>query len=553
MDIHNAHIALIPVILKKHGVEKIVISPGSRNAPLIQVFFKVFGDNCISIVDERSAAYFALGIAIKSQKPVVLLSTSGTATLNYSPAVAEAFHQGVPLIAITADRPPEWIDMQDNQTIRQQNIYAQNCKAGYELPVVVTSKDDEQYITRIINQAYNTCIEGKPGPVHINVPLREPLYNDIPIIDNVRFIKANHKQRLNIDTEIIQKWDSYKKVLIVIGQMPPLKGFSEVVNKLLEDDRVIVFAEPLSNIKGEKVISQLDIIRGIKESEIKAFQPELVVFMGGQIVSKPLKQFLRNSNSEQWFVSPSGEFVDTFQNLTIVIKASPIDFFKGVLEMNKFIGLSDYQSNWLARNKSRHLLIEASTSNVEYSDLSVFKTLSKLIDEDVILFAGNSSVIRYLQTFSLKQEEIYGNRGTSGIDGCLSTASGVASATNKPVYAILGDISFMYDSNALWNRGLPDNLKIIVINNQGGNIFGMIDGPSLQVGYKEFLVANHSVNLKKISEAFGVEYYLASSEVEIKKDFKQFSCFRGCAIMEIITPGEINPGIFRNFVENISK
>lgn len=552
MDTHNAHIAVIPVILKSLGVEKIIISPGSRNAPLIQVFYKVFGENCISIVDERSAAYFALGVAIKSEKPVVIISTSGTATLNYAPAVAEAFHQGEPLIVITADRPLEWIDMQDNQTIRQQNIYAENCKAFHNL-LVEYPEDKYQDVADIASEAYYRTISGKHGPVHINVPLREPLYNDISVDVENKILNFSNPPDYILDDWILHKWSSCRKIMIVFGQLKPIDDLDNIINKLLDDERVVVVAEPISNLKDKRIVSKLDVVRGINKDENDNYQPELVIYIGGQVVSRPFKEFLRNGNSEQCFVSLSGDKVNTFLNLKWVIKDNPTKFLKKLIDIPVPEMNSDFQVTWYRKNRYMQALMHAAVTEIPYCDLYVYKLLSELIGKNTILFAGNSSVIRYLQIYNLNPKEIYSNRGTSGIDGCLSTASGVASETEEAVVAILGDLSFVYDSNALWNRELPKNLKIIIINNQGGNIFGMIDGPSTQQTYNDYFVANHPVSIQKLSEAFGVKYIHAQSTVEINNEFKQFMGIEGCAIMEIKTPGNDNPGIFRNFIKNISK
>lgn len=553
MQEQNAHIAHIPVILKKQGVEKIIISPGSRNGPLIQVFSDVFKENCISIVDERSAGYFALGIAVKTRKTVVLLSTSGTATLNYAPAVAEAFHQGVPLLVLTADRPPEWIDMQDNQTIRQQGIYGTNCKAEYELPVRIETYTEKSYFQRIINQAFNLTQSNKQGPVHINIPLREPLYNKVSVpAGDISVIKEYNSGSCKLNPALIEQWNASKKILVVIGQLPPDRGLNKVVEKLAEDKRIAFLAEPIANINAKNVITQLDIVSSIKEHELKIFQPELVVYFGGQVVSKSLKIFLRNCRAKQWFVSSSGEYVDTYEKLEVVVKAEPTDFLERILEHNRFNVTSDYQSNWLERSLEIAEIIENESNDVAFSDLSVLKEVTSLLDKDSILFAGNSSVIRYLQLFPIDAKEVYANRGTSGIDGCLSTASGIASVSKKNVLAILGDMSFVYDSNALWNRDLPKNLKIVVINNQGGNIFGIIEGPSDHSAYNDYFLAYHPVKIEKLAGAFGVGYYKAESIVELKHVFKQFITHSGSAILEIITAGEVNPGIFRNFIKKIS-
>ena len=187
------HIVDLAAICLKKGINRIVISPGSRNAPLIKAFYDIFGEQCVSIVDERSAAYFALGIAAYTQKPVVLICTSGTAVLNYAPALAEAYYQQVPLLAVTADRPHEWIDQQDNQALRQSGIYKNFIKGSYELPQVMASEDDLWFAHRMVNEAVDLCMDRCKGPVHINVPLTEPLYDELPSpSERIRIIHREH-------------------------------------------------------------------------------------------------------------------------------------------------------------------------------------------------------------------------------------------------------------------------------------------------------------------------------------------------------------------------
>ncbi len=553
MTRHNSHIAYIPAILKNKGVSRVIVSPGSRNAPLIQAFTRVLPQECISLVDERSAAYFGLGVSMFTKKPAILVSTSGTAALNYAPAVAEAFHQGIPLIVITADRPPEWIDMQDNQTIRQQNIYAKNIKAGFELPAEAKSPDEIWYINRTINQAYNLCATGKPGPVHINVPLREPLYQEILPIDTPRIIERENLTFSKLSKKLESKFHSSDKTLIIIGQLLPDKEIEASIKKLLENKSIAVFSEALSNIKDERILSQMEFIHSLKKEQLKKYSPDLIIHFGGHIVSKRLKKLLRGfTGSEQWFVSPSGELVDTFKNVSTLINASPNEFLNCLAKISLPKKQTDYAQLWQEKYSSFKKKIAGEISRIPYSDLKVFENLARLIQENDILFAGNSSVIRYLLMFPLKSKTVYSNRGTSGIDGCLSTAAGIASSASQNVIAVVGDLSFLYDSNGLWNKDLPPNLKIIVINNEGGNIFGMIDGPEQLESYDGFFKAHHPVDIKKIAEAYGVDYHSSSDLNSFENNYKSFMASGQCSLLEVKTPGDKNPVIFRSFIENLS-
>lgn len=550
----KAHIPMISAVLKKKGVEHVVIAPGSRNAPLIQTFFTAMPKACISIVDERSAAYFAMGVAVKSQKPVVVITTSGTAVLNLGPAVAEAYYQGVSLIVITADRPAEWLDQQDNQTIRQRDIFTGNCKAGFELPVISQTDEDLWYTNRIVNQAYNLSVSGKKGPVHINVPLREPLYELLPEPEDIRLIDYKTSINYQLDEELSNRWNSSEKILIICGQHAPDKEMQTAINLLSLDSRVTVMSESISNIKGDHIIENPDSIFSAYPEEVKSLAPDLVIYYGGQIVSKQLKNYLRSlKHPKYWYITPENVQVDTFKNLSEIIHASEITFFKSLSDISLISKNRNYSSEWKKLNKKTRSKKDTLTKNIVYSDLWVLKELTgKLVKKD-ILFAGNSSIIRYLQTFDIKIGQVYSNRGTSGIDGCISTAAGIASVSSETVITIVGDLSFIYDSNGLWNKNLPKNLKIIVVNNKGGGIFSMIEGPSKQTGFTDFFKDYHPVSIKNIACAFGVQHYLCTESESLNETYISFYNTNGAAILEIETPADINTAVYHNFMEKLKK
>lgn len=543
----KSHIPIIPAILKERGVETVVISPGSRNAPLTQVFYRDFNEGCLSIVDERSAAYYALGIALKTRKPVVLITTSGTAVLNLAPAIAEAYHQGVALIAITADRPKEWLNQQDNQTINQQNVLANNCKASFELPLQSNVEDDLWYVNRLVNEAYNTSLKGKPGPVHINVPLREPLYENLPQVEPPRIIEYVHPTFSALDESSKAVWNKAKKILLVVGQLPSNETLCKSINKVVADTRVAVVAESISNVTGDKVLVNSDYLF-TEAANMEA--PDLLIYMGGQVVSKRLKQYLRAlNNTTFWYVSPDGGHVDTFQHLHKIIVADPFQFIEVLQKQSVQEG--DFQVNCLEKYDRIKQQISENASNVEFSDLFVFESIAGLLEQDDVVFVGNSSVVRYFQLFTPKVKEVYSNRGTSGIDGCVSTSAGIAAMSEAKVVAVTGDLSFVYDSNGLWNKNLPDNLKIIVVNNGGGGIFSMIDGPSKQEAFTEFFEAYHPVSIEKIASAFGVAHFFCDNANDLNEKYKKFYASPGAALLEIKTNSEVNTSVFRNFVENI--
>jgi 2-succinyl-5-enolpyruvyl-6-hydroxy-3-cyclohexene-1-carboxylate synthase len=547
------HIIEIPEILREKGLGQVVIAPGSRNAPLIRAFTQVLPNQCHSIVDERSAGYYAMGMALKSNSPSAVITTSGTASLNLAPAVAEAFYLGVPMIIITADRPPEWIDQQDNQTIRQKSIYSSNCKAEFELPVEVSNDDQLWYANRLINEAFNVAVSDKPGPVHLNVPLLEPLYEPLEKPDKVRTISHYLKATPEIDITLLKQWSEAKRILIVCGQHIPDDTLNMAMNRATFDSRVAVLAEPLSNISGEKIINFPDQVLLSFQAEVNTLKPDLVVYFGGQVVSKRLKNYLRNLNQAlYWYISPAKEHIDTFQYLSSVIEAQATTFFNALFEKVDIIKDAEYGSAWLQLQDETINKIYSASEQLPLSDLWAIKSTAAEINENDILFAGNSSIVRYLHYFPVNASEMFANRGTSGIDGCISTAAGIASQTEQKVVAVVGDLSFVYDSNGLWNSHLPGNLKIVVINNSGGGIFSLIDGPSGQDSFKKFFEAHHPVSLQQLSKAYGLECFKYVQQEEFSTVYNKFYNGKGAAVLEISTPADINPAVFSKFVKKLN-
>ncbi len=327
------HIADLPEILFTHGVRDVVISPGSRNAPLIKAFYNRFGEGCKSLVDERSAAYFALGKSLATQKPTVLICTSGTAVLNYAPAVAEAFYQQVPLLIITADRPPEWIGQLDNQAIQQNNIFGNNIKASYSLPVQMSGNDDIWFAHRIINEAYHKTVSGNYGPVHINIPLREPLYEPLPkISSHIQIIKKEETANsLSENSILLADWRKAKSIMIVCGQLLPDNPVREILQIIAADSRVVIIAEPVSNVHKTATISNPEVILNNKITYPEKAIPELVIYIGGQVVSKKIKLFLRAlQNSTFYRIATDEQIIDTFQNVNVFIHAEPHSVLKSL-------------------------------------------------------------------------------------------------------------------------------------------------------------------------------------------------------------------------------
>jgi 2-succinyl-5-enolpyruvyl-6-hydroxy-3-cyclohexene-1-carboxylate synthase len=550
------HISDVAEICRLKGVSKIVISPGSRSAPLIQAFYHVFGENCLSLVDERSAAYFALGIALYTGTPVVLICTSGTAVLNYAPAMAEAYYQGASLLAVTADRPKEWIDQQDNQTLRQSGIYRNYCKGNYDLPQVITSADDLWYAHRTINEAVNLSLASRRGPVHINVPLTDPLYGDLPdASERLQIIQPVMPElNLRLPDELEQEWKQAQRIMIIHGQDSPGSAVSASLSSLSGDARIIIMAENISNVTGKNTIANSNLVLAQSRNAGPEY-PDLILHSGGQVVSKALTGYLRKAdNISCWRLGEDFRLTDTFKLATRHISLPADAVYRSLAGLQPAATSASYRETWLkaaSRSDKRSLGIMKKST---FCDLTVFHHVMRNLPAGMILAPGNSSIIRYMQLFASDSRLSYfGNRGVSGIDGALSTAAGIAHASGKLTLAVAGDLGFLYDSNAMWNNALPSKLRILVINNGGGGIFHILKGPSEHPGFKKFIEANHPVNLEKLAGAYGLNYFGAREPDSLAAQWPAFLDDRGrAAVFEVKTDAELSASAFRRLMEPFS-
>jgi 2-succinyl-5-enolpyruvyl-6-hydroxy-3-cyclohexene-1-carboxylate synthase len=533
-------------ILHKKGICNIVISPGSRNSALISTFSGCDLFSCYSVVDERSAAYFALGVAQATKKPVAIVCSSGTATLNYAPAMAEAFYQNIPLIAITADRPAYWIDQNDNQCINQQGIFKNFIAKEFCLPLEETEQQ-LWFANRQINECLSVAIL-KSKPVHFNVPLEEPLHNltedKLPEAKIIDIEKPEIQLYSETLSNLANQINKTEKILIVAGQQHTDNKLETNLATFAKKAGAIVLKEHLSNINDDTFIGNIDLsIAAISKEAITDFQPDLLITFGGQTVSKSLKLFLRaNKPAQHWHISPANEHFDTYQSLTKVLQTEPRYFFKQILSEIKEKKAA-FQPRWKELEKQVIELRNKYISKITFSDLTVFSALTRAIPPDSVLHLGNSSPVRYavMSDFS-KNLGFYSNRGTSGIDGCLSTAVGFASTSNKINTIIVGDLSFFYDSNALWNNYIDKNLRIIVINNGGGNIFELINGPSDSPAFNKHFFAKNKFKAEGIAKTFGLDYLKAENQKEVEEQLNElyFQDRKTPTLLEIFTLAETN-------------
>lgn len=541
--------SIMQICLSK-GITDIVISPGSRNAPLTIGFASNPEFNCYSVPDERVAAFFAMGMAQQLHKPVAVVCTSGSALLNYYPAVAEAFYSQIPLIVISADRPHDKIDIGDGQTIRQENVYENHILFSANLTEDASPENDF-----LINKAIAVAKIQK-GPVHINAPFEEPLYNtvDEPTVQiDVQYAPIEEKQLGDDLSFYAQKWNGAKKKLVLVGVNNPDAISKQVIDYLAADPSVVVMTETTSNLHHESFLNSIDtIITPFTPEDFEAWKPEILLTFGGMVVSKRVKAWLRNYKPEQHWHIDCLRAYDTYGALTKHFEAEPDTFFNAFLPLIHNVE-SSYKQTATDLKDYRKVKHGQYLNTIPFTDFTVFAKTFVALPDNVQLQIGNSSAIRYAQLFDINPTaEVFCNRGTSGIDGSTSTAVGAAVASGKPTIVITGDVSFLYDSNALWNNYIPKDFKILLINNAGGGIFRILPGHKETPVFNTFFETTHSHTAEHLAKMFGFDYLTATDEASLGDSLNTFfGEGQKPVILEVFTPMRENDKILLEYFKYV--
>jgi len=549
--------SIIDLCFKKN-IKNIVISPGSRNAPLTlgfnhNSFFKTY-----NIVDERSAAFFALGIAQQINFPVVLVCTSGSALLNYYPAISEAYYSNIPLVILSADRPGRLLNIGDGQTINQKNVFNKNI--GYSENL---NQNDNYYLNLFglrdnnqykINKALNFSIE-KQSPVHINIPFSEPLYevtNSLSVNTINKLPRLNNQNVKNISS-FRNKWQNSIKKIILIGVSSPDLLCKKSIDLLVSDSSLLVLIENTSNVYHPSFCNKIDqLIAPLTNKELKEFRPEILITIGGMIISKKIKAIFRdNKPNEHWHIGIH-DANDTFFCLTKHFKTSPNNIISKLYENFNENG-SDFYNKWdlvISKRKEKH---KKYLSNLIYCDFKVFDYVLNSIPSKSMLQVSNSSAIRYTQLFDLDSSiNVFCNRGTSGIDGSTSTAVGAASVFKGNTVFITGDLSFFYDSNALWNNFIPTSFRVILINNKGGGIFKILTKDNNTELFKKFFETKHDLYAKDLCNMYDFEYFTSNDEDSLKNILNDFhNESEKPRLLEVITDNDYNQDYLLNYFDYI--
>jgi len=543
----------LTALLKAHGITRVVLSPGSRNAPLIHSFVGDSDFTCYSVVDERSAGFFALGVAQAEKQPVAVCCTSGTAVLNLGPAVAEAYYQGLPLLVITADRPQAWIGQMDGQTIPQEKIFGTIVRHSVQLPEVKDA-EEEWHCNRLINEAILAIDDGGSfGPAHINISLSEPLFSfnceQLPKVRIIRRPRTTCTLPQDVVEDYFVRFRQSERKMIIVGQLPPGHELTESLQKLAEKQRVVILVDRLSNLPAGPLDRFDALLRTVGEKEMQALAPELVITLGGHLTSKRLKQFIRKTEiRELWHLTPTGDVSDTFQKVTDLIRCTPASFLQQLAAAPVYKTGNEFQKAWL--NTAATITLP----DASYSDLAVTGSFLQQLPENATLHLGNSNSAYLTQLFDLPVGvKLFCNRGTNGIEGSLSTAVGYAAASGQLTFLLIGDMSFFYDMNALWNRHLSPNLRILLNNNSGGGIFHTLPGLNRSEALNDYVSTAHNTEAGRWAEQQGFRVLTAHNSEELLQQLPLFMNQEGIqpVLLEVFTSMEENRKVIASYYEQL--
>ena len=523
---NKENVNILTSLLLEYGVSDAVVCPGSRNAPIVHNLSVCEAIRCRPVTDERSAAFYALGLAIATRRPTVVCVTSGSALLNVMPAVAEAAYQHVPLVVISADRPQQWIDQLDGQTIPQSDALGRFVRKAVQLPE--PHNDEERWLCRrLVNEAMHlaTCRQG--APVHINVPISEPLFEfdteQLPQLSRFNNIKRAAIKDASMDMPVA--FHEAKRPMIVIGQLAHGTVSHETIRSLSE--KYVVMSEPLSN-PSYMTIHFDEAIRYIvsdnssindDEDDKTAYYPDYVIYVGDTLVSKPARRFLRNAKAPSCLITPdAADIHDPLMTLTDIVECDT-DSINALLASLCDAPDTDERCRFHDRWQS---FLDACAAHAdayapEYSQMATVKYFEEQLadlDIDICVHYANSSAVRLACIYA--QHYVWCNRGVNGIEGSLSTAAGFSLATHDMTVCVIGDLSFFYDQNALWNSNLRGNLRIILLNNRGGGIFRQLPGLSDSPAADDLVMASHENTAQGICTQNDIGYMSAKNMDEMQ-------------------------------------
>ena len=557
---NKENVNILTALLVKHGVKHAVLCPGSRNAPIVHNLNECPDITCYSVSDERSAGFYAFGMCQATGSPVVVCVTSGTALLNLAPSVAEAYYLHQSLIVVSADRPVQWIDQLDGQTLPQTDALGRFVRKAVSLP---EPRDDEErwYCNRLVNEAMLDSRRISCAPVHINVPISEPLFEfNVEALPDERKIERYRPTAYPYYVEqFVERFLNARKPMIVVGQMASQILVEEDLRRVADD--VVVLTErlcpailPLCHF--DEVLHHV----GMDEN----YMSDMVLYIGDSVVSKRLKKFLRAAkDAEVWTVQPDGAVQDTFQHLAGVIEGEPDEVLCVIAEqLNEMERRDDLSAfDLLAhtplafRSLWQKALDSASKHAADFvpafSQMSAVRfleqRLSQCDDDSYRVHYANSTSVRLANIYS--PHFVFCNRGVNGIEGSLSTAAGFSVVTSRTVFCVIGDLSFFYDQNALWNQNLRGNFRIVLLNNGSGGIFRQLSGLQESPYRDHFVAASHATTAEGICRQNHVAYLSAHNQEKLEQGMETLVSREADLpmLLEVFTDAETDAKVYQEY------
>jgi len=542
---------IIIALLKEYGIRNIVISAGTRHIPIV---FSVEEDNffnCYSIVDERSAAFFALGLIQETQQPACIICTSGTATCNYVSAVNEAYYQHLPLVVLTSDRNRAYLNQLEGQCLPQLNLFKDVIRKVVDLPIV-RDELDAWYCSRLVNEALLELDHREKGPVQINFQIDDNYpekYGTFRFeVDTLPNVKRIHRL-MAYDADI--KWQEWsqllvgKRIMISWGENLPISDTdADIVQKFCQEYNAVIRANNISNIHTDNTLNNSELESAMNIVDWNNMRPDIVITMFGNepTVSKQrMKQW--GDKTEHWHISSDGLVADPYKRLSRIIECPPIYFFSRMLSFSHE-KCNGYSEQWkaLERQKVTKNILDV---ELEYSAIYAVQGLIKRIPQNALLHIANSNTIRNIELLPLPKDVVtYCNRGTCGIDGSMSSYIAQSYVTNRPSFLVIGDLSFFYDMNALWNKYHTKNTRILLSNNSGGALFHSQYYKSVKVfdNIDRHIAAEHDTTAKGWAESQGFEYLCARTKEEYDANICHFTACDNTRpiLFEIFTDKEID-------------
>lgn len=555
---NKENINILTSLLLEYGVSDAVVCPGSRNAPIVHNLSQCQSIRCHPVTDERSAGFYALGIAQATQRPTVVCVTSGTALLNLAPAVAEAYYQHVPLVVVSADRPVQWINQLDGQTLPQPDALGRFVRKAVSLPEPHVASvgsgdgleaagkgalsdgdkrlDEERWMCRrLVNEALHAATCRQPAPVHINVPITEPLFAfdvaELPVAK--RFRQMEKVSFLNQQRQLFERFFSAERPMIVIGQMAYGIISPETIRSLSQ--HYVVMAEPLSNPHYQTIHfdEAVRVVESLDRNESLQYVPDYIIYIGDTLVSKPTRRWLRSTKATSCVITPDAlDIHDPITTLEDIVEC-PLEDVD--LLLSSFCDIYDNPEDFeddedvMAHEDSRHgfhacwqQLLDRCAERAEayepgFSQMATVKYFEEQLadlDTDICVHYANSSAVRLACIYA--QHYVWCNRGVNGIEGSLSTAAGFSLATDALTVCVIGDLSFFYDQNALWNSNIGGNLRIVLLNNSGGGIFRQLKGLDKSPVATSFVAAQHETTAQGICTQNDIGYISAKDMGEMQ-------------------------------------